>query len=341
MSKALAVGWPTTLLALTLGSSCGASPTARVVRVAISSPWKAGTHVIYGRVWALAGDVATNGNDAEVPQWANAVSAYVDTNGNGKFDRFAEPSGVCERTAEQWDCKILARRSTLQRTLSKRQDEEQHDNTYVFWEDYGPTGRRLDATELCLDASCTTLATSPFLSETDAQIHQLSVCGHEGFAPRDAVVRDSAGSAGANVSVLGASPTAQVVPDHGLNELVKIHLEQPPAFDALIHAGRGSGQLVVQVGDPGVNRALLWCGITDRESVLQRVYWNSEDARVTYTKNEHGAEFGVPWEMVSECVTNPKAVVAIQLLKFWPVQVAGLVSTTEVRQTIDVRPLLE
>src|SRR5689334_2797976 len=100
--------------------------------------------VAYGRHWVIGGDVAASvRGDFSVPESALAVVAYLDANHNGQFERFAEPSGDCQRVGREWRCSILFQRTTLQRSVTARNDAR-NDKTYVFWEDFQPDGARVD-----------------------------------------------------------------------------------------------------------------------------------------------------------------------------------------------------
>src|SRR5262245_13536475 len=105
--------------------------TGRVV-----GPWHAGAQVVYGKRWALGHEVAAAADGTfSIPSWATAVTAYFDANHNGRFDRFAEPNGVCAPGVDGWTCELIEQRAILYRTVTLR-ETDRHDSTYVFWEDY-------------------------------------------------------------------------------------------------------------------------------------------------------------------------------------------------------------
>jgi hypothetical protein len=281
----------------------------------ISGGWSAELRVVYGKRWAIGHDaLVSETGEFQVPSWAGAVAAYVDSIRNGRFDRFAEPSTVCRHERVGWRCEITHQRATLHRKLSTR-DDTRRDSTYVFWEDYRPDGTRIEQSKLCVGDRCTSLQPSPFLSETAIQVHQLLLCGEEGFARQDAIVRTAS-----NIST--------------------VPIAQPATLEAHAHLKRRSDDLVLQIDVASIDRILIWAGVSNKLGDVQEVDWHSEENVIAVTERDGGFEARVPLHAMERCTRDPRCVLVVQLLKYWREQDGLIINATEYRQAVSFRQYL-
>lgn len=281
----------------------------------VSGGWSAGIRVVYGKRWAIGHDAPVpETGDFQVPSWAGAVTAYVDSIRNGRFDRFAEPSSVCRHERTGWRCQIPHQRATLHRNLSARGDIR-GDSTYVFWESYRHDGTRIEPSEFCVEDRCTNPQPSPFLSETAAQVHQLMLCGEEGFARQDAIVR--AGSSRSTVPIT-----------------------RPATLEANVHLKRQDDHLVLQIDAPSVDRIIIWGGVSNRLGDIQRIYWHSEEGAISIAERGNGLEARIPLHVIERCGRDPRCIVVVQLLKYWAQSDDLIVNSTEYRRVVDLRGYL-
>jgi hypothetical protein len=292
---------------------------------AISGDWRArsGLRVAYGRHWAIAGDAVVDAAGAfRIPASARAVVAYLDANHNGRFDRFAEPSGDCRLTGRAWTCSIEPRRTTLHRSITRRAGDH-NDKTYVFWEDFAPDGSPVPGSQLCVENRCTSLESPPFVSRSDARVQVLSICGESGFAPVDAKVRGLAHEL--------AVPLARPA---DLAATLTIEAASDP------RNGDARGDLRVHIAAPVVDRALVWAGQIDpRSGQALRIYWTSEDGLFELAGASGGMAARLPAAGVEQCRLDPDCEIVVQLLAYGSPPGAPLVAGTELRSTMAFRRL--
>jgi hypothetical protein len=260
-------------------ASAGCTPTAG-----------ASLRVEFGKHWALdrgseVGDTGT----FEVPFGYEAVTAFVDLNGNDRFDRFVEPSGVCALTADEWKCEIPRLRSTLHRMISAIA-EEPSDSTYIFVEEYDEHCQPHAGASLCAQDRCTEVQASPFFSPSAQLVNFFSLCGADGFAPQDATVTSSQG-------------------------VSTVRLVRPPDLDAAVTAEFISGALVARIEASNVDRLLIWAGQQDDRGMITRVLWTSEDSPVEVARRPDGFEARIPEEQARACVA-PDCIIGVQMLSY-------------------------
>jgi hypothetical protein len=285
----------------------------------ISGDWPHGNTVLriaYGKHWVVGGDVAANSmGEFRVPSSARAVVAYIDANHNGKFDRFAEPSGDCQLTDHEWKCSILLQRTTLHRAIMMRNDRHS-DKMYIFWEDFRSDGTRIDDSRLCIGQRCTHLDRGPFLSRSKAEVQEFSICENEGVLPQDANIR---------------------IPGHS----VTVHVAQPAKFDVFMNtqpSKPAGGELRLYIGTPSIDRVLIWGGSLNHQSDgIKNVYWSSEDANIPIIDTQSGIEARIPFFNIQVCQQDPDCEIVVQLLKYWSFQDAQIASATEYRSTLNFR----
>jgi hypothetical protein len=313
-------------IAVLTAAGCGQNAPAAEPAVyagKISGDWTGGSAlgIAYGRRWAIAGNTPVgSAGEFRVPSWARAMAAYVDANRNGRFDRFAEPSGDCRLTEHEWSCSIALRRATLHRSITRRAADH-HDKTYVFWEDYRSDGTSLDGSQLCVEHRCTSSEPPPFLFHSDAKARLFSICGEEGFAPVDAEVR-------------------------GLAEKLTVPLARPADLAASVtvdataapQTGRADADLRLNIASPAVDRVLVWAGHVDaRSGETLRVYWTSEDSRFDIADTRGGMAARLPATDVELCRRDPDCEIVVQLLRYWSPPEAPVVSSTGFRSTVAFR----
>ncbi|HEX2691779.1 MAG TPA: hypothetical protein VHN14_34450 [Kofleriaceae bacterium] len=307
--------------ALAAGCSTEQVPAASQEMVAgkISGEWPHGSamlRVAYGKRWVAGGEIAANSRgEFQVPSSAGTVVPYLDANHNGKFDRFAEPSGDCHLTKHEWVCSILLRRTTLHRATIIRNDRE-NDKTYVFWEDFRTDGTRIDDSRLCLTQRCTNLERGPFLSRSGAPVQELSICGEEGFVPQDA-----------SLHTPGHNATVRIMQPEKLDVSMRTEPSEPASRELRLH-----------IKTPPIDRVIIWGGSVNHTSGdIKNVYWSSEDANIPIIEDRQGMEARIPFSKIQLCQRDPECEIVVQLLKYWSSPSAPLVSATEYRSTVDVR----
>lgn len=298
-------------MAIALSAGCSASSDAhesvggRLVGEPVGSG--ATVRVAYGVNWAIGRDVQVDKAGAfQLPQSARVAVAYIDTNGNGEFDRFAEPSGTCDKSEHGWKCSIAFRKTTIYRAIMSRGDVK-NDKTLVFWEDFAPNGSAVTDSSICMDQRCTFLDKSPFVTASDTPVRVFSICGSEGFAPQDATISRK-------------------------GETSRVHVAQPPSVQPEIEADRNHG-LHVHIRSP-FDRLLIWGGDVDPATGdVRKVYWTSESANVRLARSADGADVDVPERLLASCGHRPCDVV-LQLLRVWSHSDDKLVTETEYRTVI-------
>ncbi len=297
--------------------SCKTPPKSSVgmVEGKVDGNWpNTSSRVAYGGFWALGGDTAVDAHgNFQVPDTVAVVTAYMDANHNGAFDRFVEPSGACQHNEQGWRCAIANHRATLHRAVSVR-DGSRHDSTYVFWEAYHPDGSWDPNSKICIADQCTTLHPGPFLSESNALVNELSICGEEGFAPTNAEI-------------------------HYLNETSSVPVSQPLDLVASIKTTFDKDALRLTIASPAVERILIWGGVSDKLGEIQKVYWHSEQSanHIVIQRTPTGFDVEVPQTSVDICRQDHECVIAVQLLKYWDSVDEHVVSTTEFRTIVDFR----
>ncbi len=250
-----------------------------------------------------------------VPSIARTVVAYVDTNHNESFDRYAEPSGDCERAGNSWTCSLVPQRTTVQRSISSR-NEEQGDQTLVFWEDYRNDGARVDSSRLCLRDRCTNDEVSPFVSRSPSKVRMFSLCGAEGFPDEQATIRGSTAATAVSISHPGR-----------LDVTVRTERIERPESGLLLH-----------LDGHRFDRLLVWAGTVGADSgFVKYVHWSSETASVAMIDTPSGVEVRVPSALVQVCETDPACEIVVQALEYWTPPGAAVVSATEYRATVSFR----
>jgi hypothetical protein len=272
--------------------------------------------VAYGKRWVTGGDVAVDAAGSfQVPQSVRAVVAYVDTNGNERFDRFAEPSGDCELGAQSWTCSLRLQRTTVHRAISTRNGEH-GDQTLIFWEDFKPDGGRVEGSQLCVDKRCTQRETAPFVSPSPADVRVFSLCGAEGFADQQAVIRNSA-------------PAPAITITHPAKLDVSIRSEPPE---------RHGGELQLHIQSPAFDRLLVFAGRVSADSGdVSHVYWTSETADIRMTETRGDVEVRIPPALVRSCQQDAACEIVLQVVKYWSDPGASVVRATEYRSTVSFR----
>lgn len=272
--------------------------------------------VAYGKQWVIGGDVAVNSRgEFQVPSSARAVVAYIDSNHNGQFDRFAEPSGDCHLVAHEWSCAILLQRATLHRSITTRNDAR-NDQTLIFWEDFNANGTRIEDSQLCVEHRCTKLELVPFLTPSIVKSHELSICGEEGPWPQGAVIRRSG-----QRSTIGIPHPAKLD--------VSIISETPEL--------RG-GELRLSIKAPPCDRVLIWAGsVRAMTGEIEKVFWSSENADLRIVDAPQGIEARIPIPKVQMCRRDPDCEIVVQLVKYWSTLGTPVVSATEYRSTVNFR----
>lgn len=236
--------------------------------------------------------------------------AYVDANGNGEFDRFAEPSGSCERSESSWQCQIAFQRTTLYRAITSRGDLE-NDKTFVFWEDFSRDGRPVADSKVCLDARCTAVDKPPFLSASNAPVRVFSICGAEGFAPQDATIERE-------------------------HQKTTVRVSRPDAPRPSVVARHDNG-LRIRVGAP-FDRVLVWGGDVDPTTGdVRKVYWTSESSPARIERSNAGVSAVVPEQLLTACGKR-RCDIVVQLLAIAHPSNDTLVSETEYRSAIMYSP---
>ncbi len=267
-----------------------------------------------GTFWALGKNtpVDSNGN-FHLSASVGVVTPYVDVNRNGTFERFVEPSGLCQRVKNAWQCAMPKHKATLHRTISMR-DGVRHDSTYVFWEAYNQAGIRDTMSKLCVADQCTELRPGPFLSPTNDEVQEFSICGDEGFSPT----------------------TAQVHLDGNVSALP---ISQPPELLVTVTASQRADAFKVKIDVNAADRLLMWAGSSDQLGEVQRVYWHSEEVKrnIKIAKTDRGFDVQVPRANVAVCKQDPACVLAIQVVKYWPTADESVVNATEFRTVVDFR----
>jgi hypothetical protein len=263
--------------------------------------------VAYGAHWASGGQALVDKSGAfSLPRGARVAVAYVDTNRNGEFDRFAEPSGSCNSSATGWSCRISLQKTTLYRAITVRGDL-QNDKTFVFWEDFGADGSSVAGSKVCIDQRCTVMDKPPFLTVSEAPVRVFSICGADGFQPQDATIDRNDGKS-------------------------TVHIAQPPVLQPDIKVEHKDG-LRVRLASH-FDRLLIWGGDVDKESGdVRRVYWTSERANVHVESSADGMIVNVPERLLGACGKRPCDVV-LQLLKISSQPDDPVVSETEYRTTV-------
>jgi hypothetical protein len=272
--------------------------------------------VAFGKRWVTGGDVAVDAAGAfRVPPSARAVVAYLDTNGNERFDRFAEPSGDCVLAAQGWTCSLMLQRTTLHRSMSAR-NREHGDQTLIFWEDFTSNGARVESSQLCVDKGCTQREAAPFVSPSPADVRVFSLCGEEGFPDQQAVIRNS-------------------------TQVPAIAISQPARLDVTVRSEppeRHGGELQLRVQSPAFDRLLVFAGTVKSDSgEVNRVYWSSETADIRMTETPGDVEVRIPAALVRSCQQDPACEIVIQVVKYWSAPGAAVVRATEYRSTVSFR----
>lgn len=287
------------------GSDAHKSVGGRIVGEPVGSG--ASVRVAYGVNWVIGGETQVDKAGAfQLPQSARVAVAYIDANGNDEFDRFAEPSGNCAHSERGWKCSIALQKTTIYREIMSRGDVK-NDKTLVFWEDFAPNGSSITDSSVCMDQRCTFLDKSPFVTASNTPVRVFSICGAEGFAPRDATI-----------SRKGEKST--------------VHVAQPPAVQADIKADRDHG-LHIRVRSR-FDRFLVWGGDVDPATGdVRKVYWTSENANVRIDQSGEGANVHVPERLLGSCGHRPCDVV-VQLLRVWSHPDDKMVTETEYRTVI-------
>lgn len=311
--------WTGTAVAALLACACRSErPAANRGEVAgrLTGDWStahAARRVAYGKRWSLGGDVAVSASGRfAVPSNARVVVAYVDSNANGHFDRYAEPSGDCLHADSTWSCEIPLSRATLQRAMSSHNGEHR-DQTLVFWEDFTKDGDRVEPSSVCVANRCTRLEPSPFVASSPTELRMLSICGEEGFAPQDAAV---------------TSP----------NRSGTLHIARPAELHVSVrNSERRGGGLRFNLESPRVDRLLVWAGKLDPKSgVVEQVYWSSENDDVEIVDSAAGFDVSVPARLLQACEGSPACEIVVQAVKYWDHD-KDVVSATEYRTTVSFR----
>jgi hypothetical protein len=318
------VRWRATAALLGLLVACcdgerAAEDDARTVTGIVSGARTYGdgsVRVAYGKRWVIGGDVAVDAAGSfRVPPSARAVVAYVDTNGNERFDRFAEPSGDCVLVAQSWTCSLMLQRATVHRSMSTR-DGEHGDQTLIFWEDFTSSGAPVEGSQLCVDTRCTQREAAPFVSPSPADVRVFSLCGEEGFPDQQAVIRN-------------ATQAPAIAISHPATLDVSVRSEPPE---------RHGGELQLHVQTPAFDRLLVFAGTVKSDSgEVNRVYWSTETADIGMTDTQGGVDVRIPAALVRSCQQDPACEVVIQVVKYWSAPGAAVVRATEVRSTVSVR----
>ena len=267
--------------------------------------------VAYGKRWVIGGDVAADASGAfRVPATTRAVVAYIDANRNERFDRYAEPSGDCELVGQQWTCSLVLQRTTVQRAISHRASER-GDQTLVFWEDFYADGSRNDASRLCVGNDCTVAEPGPFVAHAPGDVRMVSLCGEEGFADQQAVIRGAAHPA--------------------------VTISHPPRLDVSLRSKREADALRVEVEAPSFDRLLVWASTIAADGAASHVHWHSESADLEVQELPAGVDARIPGALVRACERDPACEIVIQVLDYYGPRGANVVSATEFRSTVSFR----
>jgi hypothetical protein len=285
------------------------------VSVACAPAGEAKLRIEFGKHWALdrTAEVSNTGTFA-VPADYNAVTAFVDVNGNDRFDRFAEPSAVCARTADAWKCDIARLRTTIHRTIASTFDA-QTDSTFVFLEDYDERCQLQPGASLCAEDRCTELQSSPFFAPSAQLVNLFSLCGAGGFAPQIGTITSSQGAG-------------------------TVRLTQPPDLDAVVTADVVAGALVARIDASRVDRLLIWAGQQDDRGMIASVLWTSEDSPVVIARRPDGFEARIPEELARACAAEADCMIGVQMLSYDPStppdEHASAVRVTERRAVVEM-----
>lgn len=201
-----------------------------------------------GVYWPRDVPAARIGSDGSfrVPADSRIVTAYFDTNGNGRLDLLQEPSTACTRRAHRWACTLEPASIFVHRVRHKRGGQVE-DDQYVVGEAYDPTtAEPVPSATLCSDeGACGTRSSGPFYGAA-GQAMIVRNCG----------IGDAQGG-DFTLAVGEAEARARV--------------EWLEPLDARVRLD--SGFLSVEVDRPVARFAVSVVSTSDRE--IQHVFWSS------------------------------------------------------------------
>jgi hypothetical protein len=262
--------------------------------------------IAHGSHWTLKVPLVANAqNQFLVPASDQWVTAFLDLNQNGTIDRFSEPSQPCRLDNQRWRCDIRSAVVTTHRVVSG-QGESSKDTTMVFWEDYADDWQPKVQSRLCFASEdCTQLLPSPFgvhQSTAVAQVNMLSLCGKEGFEPKQ-------GTGSANAYTV----------------------RQPVQLVANIASNTSSNGLEVKISPPTGNRYLVWLGESTIEGQVATVVWHSEQ-KVSEDKDGF---VSVPKAAMDQCNQTPRCRVNVQVVNEETNHADGVTAISELRVVLE------
>ena len=305
------------LLVATL--ACSSSPRLdRDARVTVEDGLRTdGLQLEYGHAWVHGsgrggGRVRIVDGRASVPRWASAASAFIDADGNGHYDPFAEPGAHCELVGERWNCQVAARRVTVHRVVSARVSGREisklGDHVTVLGESYDRAGRRAADIKVCLGGTqvCASAEGHAFGPPSN-RVSAVSPCAVEATGRKPGTPIPIELKAGGSVAALSLTEPIDLAPQ------VDIHQD-------------GDLLTVEGVVATAPTHILAWIGSTDASEVI----WSTELDPASLHRRTLSFAVTIPLDRLRACATC-KAM--IQVVRVEPAH--SYTSIAETRYVVD------